>query len=112
MILTTQIHAEKTINSCFMNTRFCLSGLLCVGLGLGVHGADRIELNEGWLFTPEEAIASSHGTKAAAFVIEKNDARPFRIHGSPDETKATYSLMEELAAEIRRVTGVRAEVLP
>ena len=95
-----------------MNTRFCLSGLLCVGLGLGVHGADRIELNVGWLFTPEEAIASSHGTKAAAFVIEKNDARPFRIHGSPDETKATYSLMEELAAEIRRVTGVRAEVLP
>ena len=36
----------------------CFSaGLLCVGLVLSAHGADRVELNDGWLFTPEEAIA-------------------------------------------------------
>ena len=35
----------------------CFSaGLLCVGLVLSAHGADRVELNDGWLFTPEEAI--------------------------------------------------------
>ena len=44
------------------------------------------------------------------FAIEKGDPRPFRIHGSPDETKATYGMMKELAAEIKRVTGVNAEI--
>ncbi len=56
-------------------------------------------------------LAPGRGATAETFAIEKDDARPFRIHGSPDETKATYALMEELAAEIRRVTGVQAEVL-
>lgn len=46
------------------------------------------------------------------FTIERNDPRPFRIHASHDETKATYALMRELAAEIKRVTGVTAEVIP
>lgn len=48
--------------------------------------------------------------QAETFTIEKNDPRPFRIHGSPDETKATYELMKVLAAEIERVTGVKAEI--
>ena len=47
---------------------------------------------------------------AETFTIEKNDPRPFRIHGSPDETKATYAMMKELAAEVKRVTGVEVEV--
>ena len=48
--------------------------------------------------------------RAETFTIEKNDPRPFRIHGSPDETKATYAMMKELAAEIARVTGVKVTV--
>ena len=48
--------------------------------------------------------------RAETFTIEKNDPRPFRIHGSPDETKATYGMMKELAAEIKRVTGVEARI--
>ena len=48
---------------------------------------------------------------AETFTIEKGDPRPFRIHGSPDETEATYAMMKELAAEIARVTGVKASVL-
>ena len=45
------------------------------------------------------------------FTIEKGDPRPFRIHGSPDETPATYAMMKELAAEISRVTGVTVDVI-
>ena len=44
------------------------------------------------------------------FLVEVNDERPFRIHGSPDETKATYEMMRELAAEVKRITGVKVEV--
>ncbi|MBQ0031595.1 MAG: DUF4981 domain-containing protein [bacterium] len=54
--------------------------------------------------------SSASVLRAEAFTIERNDPRPFRIHGSPDETKATYAMMKELAAEIRRVTGVDVEV--
>lgn len=46
-----------------------------------------------------------------AFTIERDDVRPFRIHGSRDETAATKAMMKELAGEIARVTGVKAPVL-
>jgi len=46
-----------------------------------------------------------------AFVIERNDPRPFRIHGSKDETKATQAMMRELADEIARVTGVKPTIV-
>ena len=49
--------------------------------------------------------------RAETFTIEKDDPRPFRIHGSPDESEETYAMMRELAAEIERVTGVKAQVL-
>ena len=48
---------------------------------------------------------------AETFTIEKGDARPFRVHGSPDETPATKAMFRELAAEVKRVTGVAVEVL-
>lgn len=48
---------------------------------------------------------------AETFTIERNDPRPFRIHGSKDETPATKAMMKELAAEILRVTGVKVPVL-
>ena len=48
---------------------------------------------------------------AETFSIERNDLRPFRIHGSPDETAATKAMYRELAAEVKRVTGVEVEVL-
>ncbi|MGN0852194.1 MAG: glycoside hydrolase family 2 TIM barrel-domain containing protein [Kiritimatiellia bacterium] len=50
-------------------------------------------------------------TWGETFTIEKNDPRPFRIHGSPDETPATRAMYGELAAEIRRVTGVEVAIL-
>ncbi len=48
---------------------------------------------------------------AETFTIERNDPRPFRIHGSPDETPATRAMYKEFAAEVKRVTGVTVEVL-
>lgn len=45
------------------------------------------------------------------FTIERNDKRPFRVHGGPDETDATKAMMHELSREIERVTGVKVEVL-
>ena len=48
---------------------------------------------------------------AETFAIERNDPRPFRVHGSPDETPATKAMFRELAAEVKRVTGVTVEVL-
>ena len=48
---------------------------------------------------------------AETFSIERNDPRPFRIHGSPDETPATKAMFKELAAEVKRVTGVEVQVL-
>ncbi len=48
---------------------------------------------------------------AETFSIERNDPRPFRIHGSPDETPATKAMYRELAAEVKRVTGVDVQVL-
>ena len=59
------------------------------------------------------AAALILATDAAAetFTIEKNDPRPFRIHNGPDETPATRAMMRELAAEVKRVTGVELEVL-
>ena len=41
---------------------------------------------------------------AETFSIERNDPRPFRIHGSSDETPATKAMYRELAAEVKRVT--------
>ena len=58
------------------------------------------------------AAAAFAGPLAAeTFSIERNDPRPFRIHASKDETKATYALMRTLAAEVKRVTGVEVQVL-
>ena len=48
---------------------------------------------------------------AALFAIEQGDTRHFRIHGSRDETPATYEMMRELAREVRRITGVKVDVL-
>ena len=48
---------------------------------------------------------------AETFSIERNDPRPFRIHGSSDETPATKAMYRELAAEVKRVTGVDVQVL-
>ena len=50
------------------------------------------------------ALAAVGLTGAETFTIERNDARPFRIHGSPDETPATKAMFKELAAEVKRVT--------
>ena len=41
---------------------------------------------------------------AETFSIERNDPRPFRIHGSSDETPATKAMYRELAAAVKRVT--------
>lgn len=49
-------------------------------------------------------------TLAETFSIERDDPRPFRIHGGPDETEATRAMMRELADEVKRVTGVDVEV--
>ncbi len=49
--------------------------------------------------------------RADVFSIEKDDPRPFRIHGSRDETPATQAMYRELAAEVKRVTGVEVKVL-
>ena len=57
------------------------------------------------------AALSAALARAETFTIERDDPRPFRIHGGPDETPATYAMMRELAAEIKRVTGVKAEIL-
>ena len=43
---------------------------------------------------------------ADTFTIERNDPRPFRIHRGPDETAATKAMIDELAREVKRVTGV------
>ena len=51
------------------------------------------------------------GRISDTFAIERDDPRPFRIHGSPDETRATYEMMKELAAEIKRVTGVTVQIV-
>ena len=48
---------------------------------------------------------------AETFSIERNDPRPFRIHGSSDETPTTKAMYRELAAEVKRVTGVDVQVL-
>ena len=48
---------------------------------------------------------------ATLFTLEKNDARQFRIHCGADETPTTREMMKELSAELKRVTGVTAEVL-
>ena len=60
---------------------------------------------------PALFLVAAFAAHAVAFTIERGDKRPFRIHGSPDETPATYEMMKELASEIRRVTGVEVEVL-
>ena len=52
------------------------------------------------------AVSAACPLAAETFSIERNDPRPFRIHASKDETKATYALMRTLAAEVKRVTGV------
>jgi len=57
------------------------------------------------------AVSLTVRADTSSFTIEKNDPRPFRIHGSADETKQTYAMMRELAAEITRVTGVRPTVV-
>ena len=57
------------------------------------------------------ALAAVGLTGAETFTIERNDARPFRIHGSPDETPATKAMFKELAAEVKRVTGVEVQLL-
>ena len=49
--------------------------------------------------------------QAETFVIGRHDVRPVRIHGSPDETAATRAMYRELAAEVKRITGVTVEVL-
>lgn len=41
-----------------------------------------------------------------AFTIEHDDKRPFRIHGSYDQTETTYNVMDELAWEVKSITGV------
>ena len=61
------------------------------------------------ILTTVLAVAGMAG--AETFTIERNDARPFRVHGSPDETPATKAMYRELAAEVKRVTGVTVEVL-
>ena len=55
-------------------------------------------------------LALAMGATAETFTIEKNDPRPFRVHNGPDETSATKAMMRELAAEVKRVTGVEVEV--
>ena len=57
------------------------------------------------------AVSAACPLAAETFSIERNDPRPFRIHASKDETKATYALMRTLAAEVKRVTGVEVQVL-
>ena len=57
------------------------------------------------------ALFLATGAAAEVFTIERNDPRPFRIHNGPDETPATRAMMRELAAEVKRVTGVQVEVL-
>jgi len=48
---------------------------------------------------------------AGAFELRPNDARPFRCHRGPDETAATRALQQELAREVKRISGVTVEVL-
>ena len=50
------------------------------------------------------------GMLADTFTIERDDPRPFRVHCGPDETAATKAMMRELAAEVKRITGVEVEV--
>ena len=57
------------------------------------------------------ALFLATGAAAEVFTIERNDQRPFRVHNGPDETPATRAMMRELAAEVKRVTGVQVEVL-
>ena len=47
---------------------------------------------------------------ADTFTIERNDPRPFRIHRGPDETAATKAMIDELAREVKRVTGVSVAI--
>ena len=57
------------------------------------------------------ALILATGAADETFTIERNDPRPFRIHNGPDETPATKAMMRELAAEVKRVTGVEVEIL-
>ena len=45
------------------------------------------------------ALLSAGLAGAETFTVERNDTRPFRIHGSPDETPATKAMFRELAAQ-------------
>ena len=55
-------------------------------------------------------ILSAMPLYADTFTIERNDPRPFRIHRGPDETAATKAMIDELASEVKRVTGVSMEI--
>ena len=55
-------------------------------------------------------ILSAMPLYADTFTIERNDPRQFRIHRGPDETAATKAMIDELASEVKRVTGVSMEI--
>jgi hypothetical protein len=55
-------------------------------------------------------VATATTLFADTVTIERNDSRPFRIHRGPDETAATKAMIDELAREVKRVTGVSMEI--
>ena len=56
-------------------------------------------------------VAAATTLFADTFTIERNDPRPFRIHRGPDETAATKAMIDELAREVKRVTGVSTAII-
>ena len=56
------------------------------------------------------AVSAACPLAAETLSIERNDPRPFRIHASRDETKATYALMRTLGAEAGGVKGLSPSI--